>query len=105
MSEEITLKAISAIAKQQQGLGKQAYVIFKEPVETVINSKSTDEDKIEHLLDDMLNFCFDDDFLQLFRILCKYYFPINPPVTAEYIYTCRDMWDKQYQSLHDTDKT
>jgi hypothetical protein len=32
--------------------------------------------------------------LSLYKKLCRYYFKINPEVTASYVYAYRDMWDE-----------
>lgn len=87
---------ISKLAEVHQNLGKQAFVAYKIPVENLIRSKSTDQQQIEHLLDDMLSFCFDEDVLQLYKQLCRYFYMLNPEATVYYVYAYRDMWDEKY---------
>jgi len=41
----------------------------------------------------MLDFCSDDKVLSLYKKLCRYYWNINPQVTANYINYFREMWD------------
>ena len=60
-------------------LNKQRYVIVKDEIEKIIRDNITDE------MLDILLFYENDDSLLLFRRLCKYYFTINPQVTAQYI--------------------
>jgi len=43
----------------------------------------------------MLDFCFDDAMLCLYKDLCRYYFKIDPVATASYIYAYREMWDEE----------
>ena len=69
-------------------LNKQKYVIVKDEIEKIIRDNVNDERYIQRKLDEMLDillFYEKDDSLLLFRKLCKYYFSINPIVTARYI--------------------
>ncbi len=69
-------------------LNKQKYVIVKVEIEKIIRDNVKDERYIQRKLDKMLDillFYENDDSLLLFRKLCKYYFSINPIVTARYI--------------------
>ncbi len=43
----------------------------------------------------MLDFCFDDKMLLLYKKLCRYYYDINPEATVSYVYAYREMWDEQ----------
>jgi hypothetical protein len=43
----------------------------------------------------MLNFCFDDGMLVLYKKLCRYYFDIDPKATVSYVHAYREMWDEQ----------
>lgn len=55
-----------------------------------------DPKRIEWLLSCMLDFGFDDRILVLFKKLCRYYYAIDPEATASYVYSYREMWDKDY---------
>jgi hypothetical protein len=61
----------------------------------IIDSNCREKRRIERTLDGMLDFCFDKNMLELFRKLCRYYYAINPKVTAEYVLAYRDMWDSE----------
>jgi hypothetical protein len=64
MSDEI-----HTLAKQIEDTAKQALVLYTPIVEDIIDNRVTDQDRIEHTLDYMLDFCFDDSFLPLFQKL------------------------------------
>lgn len=69
-------------------LNKQKYEVIKYEIEKIIRDNIKDERYIQRKLDEMLDillFYENDDSLLLFRRLCKYYFSINPMVTAQYI--------------------
>lgn len=77
-------------------LNKQKYVIVKAEIEKIIKDNVKDESYIQRKLDEMLDillFYENDDSLLLFRSLCKYYFSINPMVTAQYITYYREQND------------
>jgi len=79
----------------KQNLARQALSEYSVLAENIIISKTTDQNRIEHTLDGMLDFCFDADMLLLFKKLCRYYFTINPQATAFYIKSYRQMWDSE----------
>ena len=86
------LKNISALAREMQGLARQAHGIYTAEVDAVLRGKCRDAQRIEHLRDGILGFCFDDEMLQLFKKLCRHYYAIDPAATADYVSTYRDMW-------------
>ena len=87
--------SIIQLAKANQQLALQAVTQYAPIVEDIINSKSTDYKQIENTLDYMLDFCFEDKMLQLYKKLCQYYNIIDPIATSEYILTFREMWNNE----------
>lgn len=73
----------------------QAYNAYKPEVERIISEKITNALAIEKLLDGMINFCFTDKMLGLFKQLCRYYWEIDPQATAAHINFYREMWDSE----------
>ena len=47
----------------------------------------------------MLDFCFDDAVLVLYKKLCRYYYDIDPEATVSYVNAYRDMWDKKESDI------
>jgi hypothetical protein len=90
------LKNIRPLVEQMQGLARQAHAEYSREVDAVILSRSRDPQRIEHLLDGILSFCFDPEMLQLYKKLCRHYYFISPAATADYVYAYRDMWDSDY---------
>lgn len=89
------VQTISKLALAQQQLARQAEQLYSVEVEAILQDKCRDPQHIERLLDGMLDFCFDDEMLRLFKKLCRYYFKIDPVATASYVYTYREMWDEE----------
>ena len=89
------VQSIGAIAQSMQGLARQAEIQYSIEVEDIIESKDRDPNRIQHLLDYILGFCFDDRMLVLYKKLCRYYFFIDPEGTVFYINSYREMWDEE----------
>jgi len=89
------IEEIKKLIESQQQLAKQAVDIYKQEVDEIIRSKTTNDNKIQLTLDYMLSFCFDDQMLLLYKKLCRYYWDLNPQATADYINYYREMWDEE----------
>jgi len=90
------IEEIKDLIVVQQNLARQAFTEYSVLVDKIVVSKTTDQNRIEHTLDGILDFCFDADMLLLFKKLCRYYFTINPLATASYINIYRKMWDNDF---------
>lgn len=89
------VQSVGQIAKSLKSLARQAEAQYVFEVEEIIQSKDRSPQRIQHLLDSMLGFCFEDRVLALYKKLCRYYFYIDPEVTAFYINSYREMWDEE----------
>lgn len=87
--------SISQLAKGTEQLALQAVELYTPIVENIINTKSNDIKFIEHTLGFMLDFCFHDKMLLLFKKLCRYYYLIDPQATVEYINLYRELWEDE----------
>jgi hypothetical protein len=81
------------LAGQISALFHQANQAANVEVDNIIQSGERDTNRIEHQLDDMLDFCCDPDMLVAFKRLCRYYYSIDPVATAGYVHAYREMWD------------
>lgn len=88
-------ESIRALAGEMQRLAVLALQQYTPVVDNIIGSNSKDVHYIEHNLDRLLDFCFFEPMVQLFRRLCRYYYDIDPNATVSYVYTYRDMWDSE----------
>ncbi|MBK8805197.1 MAG: hypothetical protein IPO21_00545 [Bacteroidales bacterium] len=89
---------IEEIAKLLEGrnlLAKQAYEQYKPLVNNIIASQNKDVNHICYTLDFMLDFCFDNQMLQLFRCLCRYLHGLDANAAISYVNAYREMWDEE----------
>lgn len=93
MTEMVQTIGKLAVARQQ--LARQAEQQYCLEVEAILRDQCRDPQHIERLLDGMLDFCFDDEMVRLYKKLCRYYFKIDPVATASYVYAYREMWDEE----------
>ncbi|MFV9691713.1 MAG: hypothetical protein ACNY01_12215 [Desulfobacteria bacterium] len=88
------VQTIKKIAVAQQQLARQAEQQYFFEVESILRDQCREPQRIERLLDGMLDFCFDDKMLRLYKMFCRYYLKIDPMATASYVYADREMWDE-----------
>jgi hypothetical protein len=81
------------LGQQLVSFAQEATRLASEQANDIIQGNDRDQNRIQHLLDMMLDFAYYSEMLLLFKRLCRYYFEINPVVTAEYVNFYREMWD------------
>jgi len=86
---------IQTLAQQLKTLANQALPIYTQKVEAIINNEIQDHNQIELTFDYMLDFCYDDKMLLLYKKLARYYFTINPQGTANYINYYRERYEDE----------
>lgn len=89
------MEEIKALAATQQQLAHQALLQYKPIVEQYIAQNCTDINQIGHTLDYMLDFCFDEQMLQLYRRLCRHLYSFDPKTATDYVNAYREMWDEE----------
>ena len=108
MNDEIKkefTQEIGVVIERAQGLVKAAVSLIAPETNYIINNSITDGKQIEALLDKLIDYAgMDDDALLLFRRLCRHYYFINPRVTAEFVYSYRDMYGSE-EADEDDEKT
>ena len=99
------LQSIGELARDAQKLAREAVQQYSLEVEAILATQNHDSRRIERCLDGMLDFCFDQGMLVLYRKLCCYYFAIDPEATVSYVHAYREMWDWSYPKIVDTPKS
>jgi hypothetical protein len=81
------------LARQDTQLFCHAIDEARLEVDSIIQNRVRDTERMDHLLDHMLGFCCDPKMLVEFKRLCRYYYSIDPQATAGHIHAYREMWD------------
>ena len=82
---------ISHIAEWFKELCKQAYEVYLPLVENIC-IKEASEDEVEHLLDYLMDFAYDEQIFELFKRICMRYLDVYPECIKFYIEEYREMW-------------
>lgn len=85
--------ALNNLGPQLAALASQALHAMQADVDDIIQRDDRDLDRIEHLLDGMLGFCYDPAVLAQFKRLCRHYWALDPVATTRHVHAYRDMWD------------
>ena len=86
---------IGELAGATRKLAHEAERQYSSEVEAILKAQSRDSKRIERCLDGMLDFCFDQGMLVLYKKLCRYYFAIDSEATVSYVQAYREMWGKR----------
>ena len=92
------VQSIGEIARTSHRLARQAEKQYASDVEDILRTRCRDRQRIEHLLDGMLDFGFDAAMVRLYKKLCRYYFEIDQRATISYVHAYRDIWDEEGQA-------
>ena len=66
-----------SILESRTDLAIEAYPIYEPLVKNILRNKSKNIQEVERLLHGLLDFCFDEKFLLLYRKICRYYYTIS----------------------------
>ncbi len=89
------IEEIKTLIESRNALAKQAHEQYKAVVNNIIESQNKDVNYICYNMDFILDFCFDDKILLLYRRLCRYLYDIDPSAAADYVNHYREMWDEE----------
>jgi hypothetical protein len=94
------IRDVSEIAKSLVALGETAAKAYEPIVNDLIDSSCKDHMEIQRTMDYLLDFGGNPAVLQLFKKLCRYYFPLDPAATSDYIGFYLEQWEpEKYKKL------
>ena len=94
-------KNFADIVDNVQKIRDRVYRLYRDDVDSMIQSSQPSEQQIEHLLDQLLDFCGDVRFLELFKKLCRYAYRHYLHLVTDYI----TLYRSQYEEGCETDET
>jgi len=90
-------KSVGVLVRQIKGMADNVFPIYKAFADNVIRGQIRDISQIEHNLDSMLSFCFDDRILLLFKQIMRKLYKQYPETVYTYVKAYRDMYEEQGQ--------
>lgn len=98
-------ESIREIAKSIVALWETAAKAYEPIVNDLINSRCKDHMEIQRTLDGMLGFCGNAAILLLYKKLCRYYHPMDPAATSDYIGYYLEQWEpERYKKIINAQK-
>lgn len=88
------IQRVRELGKEGQRLARVAVRQYSVEVECIIRGQIRDTMRIERCLDGMLDFCFYDEMLSLYKKLCRYYFDFSSDAAVSYVNAYRELWDE-----------
>ncbi len=95
------VQRIGELVKETRELARVAAQRYSAEVEAILRAQDRDSKRIERCLNSMLDFCFDDSMLLLYKKLCRYYYEIDSEAAVSYVHAYREMWDEQKSDIGD----
>ena len=95
--------SIKEIANQINNLHEEAYYAYLGPVENLCNNPDASQNEVEHMLDNLLDFCGYDKVLRLFKKVCRTFYEKYPQCIVDYIMIYREEYDPDSLIGQDTD--
>lgn len=89
------VQSIGKVISGRQELARRAELQYKHEVEQIIREQIQDAQRIERLLDLLLDFDFDPAMLGLYKRLCRHYYQIDPQAVLFYVNAYREMWGEK----------
>lgn len=89
------IEEITKLIEGQNQLAQDAYKQYEPLVNQIMASQYKDVNHICYTMDCMLDFCFDDQMLLLYRHLCKYLCTIDENAAISYVDAYRERWDEE----------
>lgn len=93
--EQQVLKEITALVGIFEEQKKQIYKHYANAVALVISEKITKESEIERIMDGLLDFGDDENFLILYKKLCRHVYNIYPQMVGEHIALFRMQFEEK----------
>jgi hypothetical protein len=94
IDSQLALQPLRELASGLRRLTDEALRVYSAEVAAIVRVRCRDESRIEHTLDGLLGFGYDEAVMEIYKTLCRYYVTLNPQATAEYVHACRDAWMK-----------
>lgn len=89
------IRDVSEIAKSIIALGETAAKAYEPIVNDLIDSRCKDHMEIQRTMDYLLDFGGNPAVLQLFKKLCRYYFPLDPAAASDYVGFYLEQWEPE----------
>ena len=75
---------LQSLLKEYDEQKKQIFLHYQQLVAFVISLEITSKEEIEKIMDGLLDFCDNEEFLKLYKELCRHVYNHHPQLFLEY---------------------
>ncbi len=92
MDEEI--KALAhEIGMMFQSAAQSGISYYRPIANQILSGQITDPNEIEHILDYMLDYCYDTEMLSMYKSVCRFLYYKHPELVYNAVMNYRNVWD------------
>jgi hypothetical protein len=92
---KMMIEKIKQLIESHNALAKAALTQYQPIVRQYIAENCQESNEIGYTLDFMLDFCFDEKMLLLYRQLCQHLYSFDQEAAFYYANAYREMWDEE----------
>lgn len=92
------LAQLQTLTADLQALREQGIAALTPVVQELVHSGSSNVQRIEHTLDQLLDLACVPEGLALFKTLCRHYWALAPQAATDYVHIYREMWGDEGES-------
>ena len=93
--DNVFFKSVTVLVGQLCGLADDVLPIYKGFAEDVLCNRITNIDMIEHRLDSMVAYCFDDRILSLYKKVLQKLYSNHPDTVETYVELYYSMFEEE----------
>jgi hypothetical protein len=91
---DIETKALAhEIGTAFQSAAQMGLSCYRPIANQILSGQITSPREIEHILDHMLDYCYDDEMLTLYRHICRHLIHRQPELVYNAVMNYKDAWD------------
>jgi hypothetical protein len=91
--DEDTKALAHEIGEALQSVAQSGIAHYRPIANQILRGQITNPNEIEHILDFMLDYCFDNEMLSIYKSICRHLFYIYPELVYNAVMNYRDVWD------------
>lgn len=91
-------KIAENINSLQRELAEVTLNAYRSEVDDIIRHGIQDKQRVEHILDRLLDAAFDEKVLEYFKKLCRHLYFFDEQAATFYVQSYREMWEDEEES-------
>ncbi|MEA5050657.1 MAG: hypothetical protein VB021_04195 [Oscillospiraceae bacterium] len=102
MDDDNIIAELRGVAQQIKALRDFAYTLYDAAAKDILSDRITDAKRITTIMDGLCDFCDEDRFISLYKMICKHIYFRYPEIVGDYVNLFRSLWMEKEDSSSDT---